>query len=277
MALVAVFLLVSLGVDAQKNKRKPKNSTAEGTFFASVGLNKSWFGKSNIHFTGVGYDFTLSGCKASDDFSDFSTPQLSTQVGYYFKNNYALVAGFGQLKYILRDNNSVSISGNVNAGIDNVTNLSGTYINQPITLSTDRFSYQQVGLSYFTIGGMRSDVLYKPGKDGEFIVSTNFGLSIGGLYSKTDFLFAGKQDYNIHSTSGLVFNASAGLRVEFFRNFYLQPTFYGGYLKQINVHTRENELNATASHGMFYASFDISIGMLLYIRPTNDCNSCPHW
>lgn len=277
VTIVAAVLLFPIALNAQKSKRKPKNSDGQGTLFASFGLNKSWFGKSDIHFAGSGYDFTLSGVRATDDFPNFSTPQISTQVGYYVKKHYALTIGFGQMKYILSDNNSVAISGKINAGIDNVTNLSGTYLNQPVTLSSSQFHYQNVGLSYFSIGGIRTDILYKSPNDGEFILSSNVGVSFGGLHSKTDFLFGGKQNSDVNSTSGFLANASAGLRIEFFRNFYIQPTFYGGYLKQVNAHTSENEASAVVSHGLFYSSFDFSVGMLLYIRPTNDCNSCPHW
>jgi hypothetical protein len=67
------------------------------------------------------------------------------------------------------------------------------------------------------------------------------------------------------------------MRFEFFKYLFLQPTFGSGYIQQLNVNTRSNEANSLAKQKYVYTNANISIGFLLYIRPTNSCDSCPHW
>lgn len=287
--LVLLCCLFPFFGNAQSGKNKPKKSYAQGTFFANWGYNRSWYSKSKVNFVGPGYDFSLKGYKAKDNPTPFNAntyfnpktftvPQFSFQVGYYVRSHYAVSIAYDHFKYVLTDNTPVLLSGTINPGVDNVTNWSGTYTNEAVTLNRNTFYYDNsTGLNYLRLQFTRTDQWYVSGKNDLFAVSTNLGLGLGGLISNNSFLFAGKEDFNNLSMSGFAFSAHAGLRLEFFRQFFIQSNFNGGYMHQAHVLTRTNEPNAIAKQKFGYTSLDASLGFFLYLRPTNDCNSCPHW
>lgn len=290
MRLVLLFCcLLPLFSNGQSGKNKPKVSSARGTLFGYWGYNRSWYTKSAINFVGPGYDFTLKGSHATDNPAPFSlktyfnpksitVPQFSTRIGYYIRNHYAISVGYDHLKYVFADRNEVLLSGTINPGIDTVTDWSGTYTNEPIVTDQNKFHYENSnGLNYLRVEFTRTDQIYKAGKNDLFAISTNVGVGLGGLLSFNDFLFAGKKDMETVSMSGFAFSAHAGLRLEFFRHFFFQSNFSGGYMHQAHVRTRLNEPNAYAKQKFGYTALDAGVGFFLYIRPTNDCNSCPNW
>jgi hypothetical protein len=58
--------------------------------------------------------------------------------------------------------------------------------------------------------------------------------------------FAGKQDLVTKSLSGYGLSVHGGLRLEFFRHFFVQTDFSGGFMHQIHVRTRAAEHSAFA-------------------------------
>ncbi len=291
MRFLIIILFIPIGLLAQKSKGKPKISNGQGTLFAYWGNNRSAYTKSTIHFVGEGYDFTLKGCRATDIKTPFSPsiyfnpakltlPQYNVRVGYYIRKGYAIAVGFDHMKYAFTDKNEVLLSGTINPGIDTtVNNWNGSYSSFPIVTDRNVFNYDQIkGLNYLKIEFIKTDRWYEAGKNNWFVASTNLGLGLGGILSTTNFTFAGKTNTTSSSyMSGFAFSAQAGIRLEFFKHLFIQSTFSGGFMQQIHVPTRNNEPNASAKQKFGYTSFDNALGFLLYIRPTNDCNSCPHW
>lgn len=288
MRLVVVVLIL-LPFLASAQKRKPKVSYSRGTLFGYVGYNRSAFSNSTISFTGPGYDFSLKGVKGEDDPTKFSpavqlnplqftTAQYNVRLGYYIRNHFAISIGFDKLKYVMADQNQVLLSGTINPGVDPVNGWSGTYTNQSVTTNQSTFDYRNAGgLNYIRLELSRTDQLLKIGRNSWFALSTNGGIGLGGLYSNTAFNFGGKSDYGTTSFSGIGVSGHASIRLEFLRHLFIQSGFSGGYMHQMRVGTNTNEPNATAKHRFAYGSFETVLGFLLYIRPTNDCNSCPNW
>jgi hypothetical protein len=102
-------------------------------------------------------------------------------------------------------------------------------------------------------------------------------LGVGGLVSDNTFLFSGKQDQKLRSFSGFAASGHVGVRLEFFKHLFIQSNFSGGIMGQSHVRTRANDPNAFADQNFGYVQFDTNLGFLLYIRPTNNCNTCPVW
>jgi hypothetical protein len=282
-----IVLLALLPFCTQAQGKKPKRSDGQGTLYGYWGYNRSAYTRSDIRFVGPGYDFTLQGSEAHDNPSPFSpkvyfnptkitVPQFNARVGYYFRNHWALSVGYDHMKYIFADGNKVLLSGTINPGVDPVTNWSGTYTNEPVTTNRDFFHYENSnGLNYLRLGLERTDNLYQVGE--WLMISSHVGAALGGLLSYNDFKFAGQEDRVTISMSGYGVSAHAALRFEFFKHFFVQPNFSGGFMHQVNVKTRANDLNSFARHAYGFGMFDTSVGFLLYIRPTNNCQSCPVW
>lgn len=283
-------MFLPIGLMAQKSKGKPKLSHGQGTLYGYWGNNRSTYTRSNIHFEGAGYDFNLKGARATDKKTPFdpsiyfnpaklTLPQYNVRVGYYIRKGYALAIGFDHMKYALTDKNEVLLSGTINPGIDTVNNWSGTYTSNPIVTDRNTFNYGQTkGLNYLKIEYIKTDRWFEAGEHNWFVLSTNIGLGVGGILSTTDFTFAGKSNTSSSSyLSGFALSAQVGVRLEFFKHLFIQSSFSGGYMQQVHVPTRNNEPNAIAKQKFGFTSFENALGFFLYIRPTNDCNSCPHW
>lgn len=279
-----IFLLIFLlpfSLSAQSGKRKGKVSNSRGTLYGAVGFNNSWYSKSTINFIGPGYDFSMKGSKATDlqnySLSPIGITQYNLRLGYYIRNYFGLSIGFDHMKYQMIDKNNVLLSGTINPGIDTSTDLSGTYLNQSFITDSNTFNYRNYGLNYIHVKLSRTDQWYAMGQNDWLAFSTDLGASLGAVMSNTDFTFAGKKDYRTSALSGFGAGAYAGIRIEFFRHFFFQTGVTGGFIKQFHVRTEESEPNAYAKHTVGFTQLETTVGFLLYVRPTNDCNSCPHW
>jgi len=290
---IILFVFISLfclSLSAQykpHKKAKAKKSNASGTMDISWGYNLSSYTKSTIQFVGAGYDFKIAGVKAVDRPSkDIKTyfnpntitvPQFNFRVGYNYKNNWNVSIGYDHLKYVMVHNTPYLLTGKINAGVDNVTNWSGTYAGDSITTNEQTFHYENSnGLNYIRLEIAKIRVWHRS-RSGNFVFTTLLGGSAGGILSFNDFTFAGRKDVTTISMSGLGLSAHLGGRFEFYKHFFVQMNAAAGFMLQSRVRTRPNDYDAYARQRFGYAAGAIVVGGLIYIRSKNDCNSCPNW
>lgn len=282
-----LFVAISFSGMAQYKRIKKKVSYAEGTMFAYWGYNHSGYTNSNIKFQGPGYNFNLSGIKGTDKPSPFSannylnplnvtTSQYNVRVGYYIRDHWALSFGYDHMKYVVQDMTTAFLSGQIDP--ETGDQWSGLYTGESVTLSRDHFMYENsAGLDYLRFELTRTDLWVKIGGRDQFAVSTNAGISLGALLSSNNFRFSGDTDYKTISMSGYGLSAHLGLRFEFFRHFFVQTGVSGGLQHQLKVHTRQLDSGSFAKQAYGYGAFETAIGVLLYVRPKNGCDSCPVW
>ncbi len=277
--LVLVLVFFPLLLSAQS--RKSKSAYAKGTLYGSVGYDRNWYSQSKINFSGPGYDFSLNGVTGKDeksiDFSNLGWLQYKAQFGYMIANHWGLSMNYNRMNYRIPNGNPVLLSGSISPGVDTVTDLNGTYLNQSLTIDTSTFNYQNTAINFYHIDLSRVDTWVGGRSKDNFAVSSILYLGAGAISTKNNFTFGGNKNTETNSMSGFGITAGLGLRFEFFKYLFLQPTFGSGYIQQLNVNTRSNEANSLAKQKYVYTNANISIGFLLYIRPTNSCDSCPHW
>ncbi|MCH2229679.1 MAG: hypothetical protein MK105_04985 [Crocinitomicaceae bacterium] len=283
--IIVLLMLVPFVSDAQR-----KISYAKGTVFGYWGYNRSAYTKSNMRFVGPGYDFTMKGAVAHDNPEKFDAavyfnpskltiPQFNARIGYYFKDNWSISFGYDHMKYIFADQNQVSLSGEIDPGVD--TLWSGLYSGEPITTDRNHFHYENSdGLNYLRFELTRTDQWWKTGKKDWFALSTNVGLSAGGILSFNDFRMgyaASDITRRTISLSGYGLSGHLGLRLEFFRHLFLQPNLGAGFHHQVKVKNRPNDASSYTRQAYGYVEANVVIGFLLYIRTKNGCDSCPVW
>lgn len=283
---IALFLVFPSAAQSIYKRPKPKNAYAQGTLDFSWGYNRSAYTKSNIRFVGNQYDFRLQGVSAHDQQTPFSlkyfspnqltVPQYNVRIGYNFKNFWNISLGFDNMKYVLRDGQSAKISGFVQPGVDPLWN--GTFGNgQERAINENHFQYQNTGgLNYVRLQLSRNLAPFSNLRDGNFAINWLYGISAGALVSVTDFTFEGYRSERVSSISGYGLSIHTGLRFVFFKNFFIQTNFAGGVMHQVRAKTRPG-LGNFASHAFLYGATEGLFGFLWYLRPTNDCNSCPKW
>jgi hypothetical protein len=281
-------LLIPFGVHCQIHKGKPKASFSKGTFFAYYGCNRSWYANSTINFTGPKYQFSIKDVAGSDAPLPFdpgqqlnplkaTAGQYNIRFGYYLKNHYSLSFGYDKLKYKVEDGDQILLTGNLNEATNSFTNVKGSYMNEPVLIDDKKFIYSNSGLNYVRIEFTRADQWLAAGSRQQIILSSLAGIGAGALISDNSFLFAGKQEQKIRSLSGFAVSVHLGVRLEFFKHVFIQSNFSGGWMGQSHVRTRANDPSAFANQNLGYLQFDTNVGFLLYIRPTNNCNTCPVW
>lgn len=285
LLILILLLVIALPVGAQTKKKKPKNSHAKGALDFYWGYNRSAYTKSDLHLIGAGYDFTLNKVVADDRPEKFSStyvnpakitiPQFNVRLGYNFWHNYNLSLGYDHMKYILRDNQQVTIDGYIEPGKDLL--WSGDYSGERVDINSEHFHYENSdGLNYIRLQISRVDLWYRTKKNGWFGLSSLAGISSGMILSYNDLNFGGEFTRRTISVSGYGISGHVGIRLEFWKHLFIQTNVAGGFMHQTRVKTRPTGTDH-AKQKFGYIASETAIGVLFYIRPTNDCNTCPRW
>ena len=268
------------------SQKTSKDSQAKRAMFVYWGYNRSFYTDSKISFFGPGYDFSLAGVQATDrpspdfityvDPSTLTVPQFNARIGFNFKKKWALSFGYDHMKYVIVHGPTYLLSGKINPGIDLISNWSGEYNAEPITTDESTLHYENTnGMNYIRAEISHIDKLVRASN--AFAIYTVSGLGAGLVLNYNDFTFAGEKSMTTLSMSGVGASAHLGIRFEFFRHFFLQANNSVGFLYQHRVKTRGNDPYAYARQSLGYFQSDIVLGGIFYLRPKDNCNTCPNW
>jgi hypothetical protein len=268
------------------SQKTSKDSQAKRAMFVYWGYNRSFYTDSKISFFGPGYDFSLAGVQATDrpspdfityvDPSTLTVPQFNARIGFNFKKKWALSFGYDHMKYVIVHGPTYLLSGRINPLIDPISNWSGDYNAEPVTTDESTLHYENTnGMNYIRAEISHLDKLVRASN--AFAIYSVSGLGAGLVLNYNDFTFAGEKSMTTLSMSGVGASAHLGLRLEFFRHFFLQANNSVGFLYQHRVKTRGNDPYAYARQSLGYFQSDIVLGGIFYLRPKDNCNTCPNW
>ena len=268
------------------SQKTSKDSQAKRAMFVYWGYNRSFYTDSKISFFGPGYDFSLAGVQATDrpspdfityvDPSTLTVPQFNARIGFNFKKKWALSFGYDHMKYVMVHGPRYLLSGRINPLIDPISNWSGDYNAESITTDESTFHYENTnGMNYIRAEISHLDKLVRASN--AFAIYSVSGLGAGLVLNYNDFTFAGEKSMTTLSMSGVGASAHLGIRFEFFRHFFLQANNSVGFLYQHRVKTRGNDPYAYARQSLGYFQSDIVLGGIFYLRPKDNCNTCPNW
>lgn len=268
------------------SQKTSKDSQATRAMFVYWGYNRSFYTDSKISFFGPGYDFSLAGVQATDrpstdfityvDPSTLTVPQFNARIGFNFKKKWALSFGYDHMKYVIVHGPTYLLSGRINPLIDPISNWSGDYNAEPVTTDESILHYENTnGMNYIRAEISHIDKLVRASN--VFAIYSVSGLGTGLVLNYNDFNFAGEKSMTTLSMSGVGASAHLGIRFEFFRHFFLQANNSVGFLYQHRVKTRGNDPYAYARQSLGYFQSDIVLGGIFYLRPKDNCNTCPNW
>jgi len=126
----------------------------KGQFYLYWGWNWEKYSKSDIYFSGTDYNFTLKRVKAKDKPTKFgidpyfaptklTITQFNARIGYFFTDHWNLSFGIDHMKYVMRNDQSVKISGNMS---NTQTPYDGTYNDEDIYLSRDFLLFEHTDM-----------------------------------------------------------------------------------------------------------------------------------
>ena len=263
--IVTMFFLCGLAqsIVAQDKLVIPEKYTAhnKGKFFVYWGGNRDSFTRSDIHFTGEGYDFTLNDVQAVDkpkgwhvDYinpSRMTIPQTNLRIGYYITDHYNIAIGVDHMKYVMTPNQIVNINGTITGNPP----FNGTYNNESISVTEDFLTFEHTdGLNYVHTEFSRVDDfswLFKIRNTDKFQINLTEGIGAGILFPKTNAKLMGNERHDDFHVSGYGVSAKVGLNLTFFKYFFLQAELKGGYINMPDIRTTKNPSDRASQHFMF--------------------------
>lgn len=237
----------------------------KGMFSIYWGWNWSDYTKSNIHFKGDNYDFTLHKVIAKDRQSPFDAkvyfnpsrmtiPQYNLRIGYFIADRYQLSIGADHMKYVMRNNQVVTIDGYIKKS---GTPYDGNYNNDTINLAPDFLLFEHTdGLNYENIEVRRFEPFYTRKY---FSLAVNEGLGIGFLLPRTNTTLLNNARYDEFHLAGYGLNAVVSLNMTFFKYFFIQGECKGGFIHMPDIRTTMSP-NDKASQSFFFSQYNVVFG-----------------
>lgn len=232
----------------------------KGRMFIYWGWNRGNYSKSDITFKGEDYYFTLYNVKAEDKPKPFgiyyfqpdeiTIPQTNFRVGYFFHEHYNVAIGVDHMKYVMRNDQTVKMSGNINDG----SSYNGIYNNNDVYLAEEFLTFEHTdGLNYVMVEVNRFDTVDNwigfPIKNID--INLTEGIGFGALYPKTNTKLLGNERYDEFHVSGYGFSAHVGLDLTFFKYFFIQYNFKAGYINMHDIRTTAHKSDSASQDFTF--------------------------
>lgn len=276
LMVVLTFCVFSQYAFSQETVENPDKYTAhnKGKFYIFWGGNRESYTKSDIHFKGADYDFTIYNIEAHDKPKGFhidyfnparmTIPQTNMRIGYFISDHYNISIGFDHMKYVMYNNRRVDYSGYYpNAGSYNENPANGQ-----LTLDEDFLLFEHTdGLNYINTEIARVDdisSIFKIRNTDKFQINLTEGIGGGFLYPKTNTTLLGKERHDDFNVAGFGLAAKVGLNFTFFKYFFIQTELKGGYIEMNNIRTT-NDSADSAEQNFWFLQRILTIGGIFRI------------
>jgi hypothetical protein len=262
-AAITVFLFVGiLNAFCQETPSSEKYTAHnKGKWFVFWGGNRDNFTKSDIHFKGNDYDFTLNDVSAMDkpkgwhvDYINpgrMTIPQTNFRLGYYLNDHYSISLGVDHMKYVMYQDRAVNFTGSY----PNRGTFKEDFAPNQVLLTEDFLTFEHTdGLNYVHVEIARTDDISKfiklPNID-KFQLNFIVGLGGGFLYPKTNAKLLGKERHDDYHVSGYGISAKTGLNFTFFKHYFIQTELKGGYINMPDIRTTFDPSDRASQSFMF--------------------------
>jgi hypothetical protein len=274
---VLTFCVFSQYTFSQETVENPEKYTAhnKGKFYIFWGGNRETFSKSDIHFKGADYDFTLYDVEAHDkpkgwhvDYINparMTIPQTNLRIGYFINDHYNISIGVDHMKYVMYQDKVVDYTGNYP---DRGTYGEAIAPNQ-VLLTEEFLTFEHTdGLNYVNTEFSRVDdissKLFKTLNSDKLQINLTEGLGAGILYPKTNAQVLGKVRHDDFHISGYGISAKAGLNLTFFKHYFIQGELKGGYINMNDIRTTHSTADKASQHFWFLQRI-VSVGGIFKI------------
>lgn len=248
----------------------------KGRFYVYWGWNRGYFSKSDIHFKGDTYDFSLFDVVAKDRQPAFSfeeyfypvnltVPQTNVGIGYYFRDRWILTLSMDHMKYVVQDAQEVIIDGYIE---EMHPFYDGVYSNENITIRPSFLQMEHTdGLNYFNFGISRADDLFQNfdwAKD-KIELQVIEGFETGPLIPRSDITLLRQDDINKYHFAGWGASLKTGIHLTFFKHYFIHTELKGGYINLFDVLTSSIG-NNKAKQKFFFLQPTIQFGTIFYLK-----------
>lgn len=241
------------------------NFYRKGNFSIYWGWNRAAFTTSDIQFNGDNYNFTLTNVIGKDRQSEFDArlyfnpktitiPQYNFRIGYFLHDHYQFSIGTDHMKYVVQAFQNVTINGYISG---TGTAYDGTYVNDMIKLEKDFLQFEHTdGLNYGNMELRRFDVLL--GRK-NIALAFNEGLGVGILLPRTNTTLMNNPRYDEFHLSGYGFSAVLAANLTFFKYFFVQMEWKGGFINMPDIRTTMNAADRANQH-FWFSQYNVVFG-----------------
>ena len=242
----------------------------KGTMFVFWGWNRAAFSKSDIHFKGNGYDFVLHNVVAHDRPSDLSwdyinpkevsIPQFNFRYGYFIKDNLAIVIAQDHMKYVMDQNQTVDITGNISDPVyENMVQ------NGKINLADEKFlTFEHTdGLNYVNAGVEKYKNLYAKEK---VEILWSYGGGLGVMFPKSNVKLFGNERSDRFHVAGFGADVRTNINFIFWKRLMARVEAKFGYINMPDVKTTLNNKPDKASHDFVFGQINFGVGYVFNIK-----------
>ena len=262
--IAACFLLMHGMVWAQSRNY---NETKKGQVYILWGWNRGFFTKSNIHFKGDDYDFTLYKVKAHDrptlpvsyhnyfEFDRLTIPQTNFKLGYFIKDNLAISIEDDHMKYVMDQDQVVKMKGS----ITRPGPYEGDY-NGNKKLTEDFLTFEHTnGLNYLNVEIEKFYSLYHS-KSNKCIVRATAGAGVGILFPRTDAKLLDYAENDRFHVAGFGVAISGGIQATFFKHLVVKFEDKIGFIDMPDILLHTKGINGRAKQTFFFTEPALMIG-----------------
>lgn len=258
-AILLTLLLVTAPQALQA--QRPPVAEHRGDIFLYWGYNRAGYSRSDIHFKGPGYAFTLHHVEARDRPSPFNAslyfdpatitlPQYNYRLGWFFRDRWSLSLGMDHMKYVMVSGQQVRMDGHVDA------QRSAQYAmedgSREVVLDPGLLTYEHSdGLNLLSLDVDRYDALWKS-RNGRHALHFFEGLHAGPVIPRTDVRLFGEGINNKFHVAGFGIGAQAGLHLDLFRHVFLRATGKAGWVDMPDVLTTGTSADRARQHFWFW-------------------------
>ena len=264
--LHTVILLISIinfSAFAQDIETIKYTASNKGKFFVSWGGNRESYSKSDIHFEGEDYNFTIKDATARDkpkgwhvDYINptrMTIPQTNFKLGYFISNKYSISLGLDHMKYVMEREKYRALDGYIDLpSTEDGAQFNGTYNNEITYLSKDFLGFEHTdGLNYiYTEIARHDDIsnLFNLPNTDKFQINLTEGIGGGFLYPKTNSTLLLKERHDNFHVAGYGISARAGINFTFFKHFFMQLDLKGGYINMPDIRTTPDPIDRASQH-----------------------------
>ncbi|MDR2204824.1 MAG: hypothetical protein LBE36_01505 [Flavobacteriaceae bacterium] len=218
--------------------------TKKGKMFVFWGWNRAVYSNSDIRFKGADYDFQLYDVSAHDRPTKFGTDyinpkwlsavQYNVRIGYFIKDNLAIVLGIDHMKYIMTQNQTVGFSGHISDPV-----YADMVENGKVDLSDAKFlAFEHTdGLNYENIGLEKYKTLIHKKNFG---MNWSYGAGIGVLFPKSNVTLFGNERSDRFHIAGFGTDFRASLNLVFWNRALFRIEGKYGYINMPDIKTTLN-------------------------------------
>lgn len=248
LVLILTFFLVFSGFAQPEwlTNKLFKSPERKNQIWIYWGYNRGQFTKSDIHFTGPGYDFTINDVVAKDRQSPFdanvyfnprwwTVPQYNVRAGYFITDRLSLSIGHDHMKYVAQQNQMFTVTGTIDSTASSL--YQGTYNNTPLQMKDNFLRFEHTnGLNYVTVEADYYGSLWNSAS-GKQQLDFYLGYGLGILYPRSDVDLFDIEGVNVFHTAGWGTAVQAGIRFDFLPQIFLNLSVKGGFIHMPDVLT----------------------------------------